>query len=208
MPTELTAERKAWKQAYNRVWYARHPNYDRERHKQPRVSFEAHRRDAAERGIAFLLSFDQWWALWEQSGHWHERGRERGKYCMARFGDCGAYEQGNVRIVTSGENHAEYKCSAETRARISAARRGRRCSAKTRAKISAAARRRGPPSVATRAKLSAAGRRRRHTAAAREKIGIASTGRRPSAAARAKMSIAQTARAANRPRDAIGRWFA
>ena len=42
---------------------------------------------------------------------------------MARFGDKGDYEVGNVRIITSGENLAERVASTETRAKISAARR-------------------------------------------------------------------------------------
>ncbi|MGZ8892907.1 MAG: hypothetical protein ACXW1R_08270 [Halobacteriota archaeon] len=59
------------------------------------------------RGIPFLLTFDKWWNIWQQSGHYSERGCGSGKYCMARFGDQGAYEVGNVKIITNGENVRE-----------------------------------------------------------------------------------------------------
>jgi hypothetical protein len=54
-----------------------------------------------------LLTFDEWWSIWEQSEHWHERGVGRGKYCMARFGDCGPYAIGNVKIIPQEENVRE-----------------------------------------------------------------------------------------------------
>lgn len=67
-------------------------------------AFIEQRRAARRRGIAFLLSFDEWLLIWEQSGHLHERGCHRGEYVMARPGDTGAYEVGNVEIVTCSTN--------------------------------------------------------------------------------------------------------
>ena len=66
-----------------------------------------HRRHSAERNIPFLLTFDEWWMIWEQSGHWNERGNRRGQYCMSRPGDQGAYEIGNVKIVLNEDNRSE-----------------------------------------------------------------------------------------------------
>jgi hypothetical protein len=63
--------------------------------------------NAKGRGILFLLTFDQWWSTWEQSGHWHERGKGRHKYCMARIGDVGAYELGNIKIIRHESNVSE-----------------------------------------------------------------------------------------------------
>jgi hypothetical protein len=62
-------------------------------------------RNAEERGIDFLMPFPEWWAVWQASGKWSERGR--GAYVMARNGDIGPYAIGNVRICTQSENSKE-----------------------------------------------------------------------------------------------------
>ena len=59
---------------------------------------------AKNRGIPFRLTFDQWWKVWLDSGYLPERGRRKDKYNMARYGDVGAYEIGNVYITTHSEN--------------------------------------------------------------------------------------------------------
>jgi hypothetical protein len=69
--------------------------------------YSQHRFAANNRGIAFNLTFDEWKAIWRASGHFEERGRRKGQYVMARIGDQGAYEPGNVAIITSEQNHAE-----------------------------------------------------------------------------------------------------
>lgn len=67
--------------------------------------FCQHRYNTAKRpGIEFRLSFEEWWAIWELSGRWSERGRGGEKYCMCRFGDVGHYSVGNVFIATNSEN--------------------------------------------------------------------------------------------------------
>jgi len=73
----------------------------------PRRRYIEHRENARKRNIAFLLTFDEWWDLWQQSGKWDQRGNRRGKYCMARFGDRGAYEIGNVSICPIETNRSE-----------------------------------------------------------------------------------------------------
>lgn len=45
--------------------------------------------------------------LWLESGRWDRRGPRKGQYVMARHGDKGAYEIGNVRICSQEENHRE-----------------------------------------------------------------------------------------------------
>ena len=62
---------------------------------------------ARKRGIDFLLTFEEWFKVWDDSGHLHERGRLKHQYCMARVGDVGAYAVGNVKIITMGENGKE-----------------------------------------------------------------------------------------------------
>jgi hypothetical protein len=69
--------------------------------------FWNHRRRAKHRGIPFLFTFDEWLSIWKDSGHFHERGNKRGQYVMARYNDKGAYEIGNVKIITAGENVSE-----------------------------------------------------------------------------------------------------
>jgi len=69
--------------------------------------YVAHRANAQARSIPFLLTFEQWSAIWNESGKWEQRGNRRGQYCMARPGDQGAYEIGNVVICLNEDNRAE-----------------------------------------------------------------------------------------------------
>lgn len=121
------------------------------------------RRTAGCRGIAFHLTFEQWLRLWTASGHLHERGRRRGQYVMARFKDKGAYEIGNVRIITCSENHAEADPSCfgipkteEHKAKLRAARLGTKAPLETRLKLSLMKKGKplGPMKESTKQKLS------------------------------------------------------
>lgn len=73
----------------------------------PKGKYQRHKANATRRGVAFSLTFEEWWDLWESSGRWGRRGNKKGQYCMARNGDLGAYEVGNVRIVKHETNTAE-----------------------------------------------------------------------------------------------------
>lgn len=64
--------------------------------------YVAQRFRALQRGIPWKFTFPSWWALWQRSGKWNERGV--GKYVMARFGDTGPYSPDNVEIVTQAKN--------------------------------------------------------------------------------------------------------
>ncbi len=66
--------------------------------------WQVHRTNAKMRGIEFKLTFEEWFCWWMDTGHYHERGREVGKYVMARKGDKGAYEMGNIECVQAQEN--------------------------------------------------------------------------------------------------------
>lgn len=66
--------------------------------------FQCHK--ARKRGVEWSITFPEWWKVWQESGHYHERGRGQG-YCMARFGDIGSYSVGNVYIVTIGQNFSD-----------------------------------------------------------------------------------------------------
>jgi hypothetical protein len=52
----------------------------------------------------FELSFEEWWDIWQKSGHWEERGKCKGQYVMSRIGDQGPYKVGNVFIQTNAQN--------------------------------------------------------------------------------------------------------
>lgn len=67
----------------------------------------ANKNNARYRGIPWELSYSQWRMIWARSGHWNERGAQKGKYVMARFGDKGAYSPNNVKIITHSENCSE-----------------------------------------------------------------------------------------------------
>jgi hypothetical protein len=76
--------------------------------KKLRQSYHIQKHSATKlRGIEFLLSFEEWLQIWLDSGHLHERGKDKDQYCMARYGDRGAYAIGNVRIITNSENSRE-----------------------------------------------------------------------------------------------------
>ena len=71
--------------------------------------FHSQKCAAKQRRIPFLLTFEEWQAIWIDSGKWEQRGKKSNQYCMARHGDTGPYAIGNVRICTVRENHAEQK---------------------------------------------------------------------------------------------------
>lgn len=72
-----------------------------------REKFHAHRTNAKNRSIPFLLSFDEWRTIWLDSGKWDRRGWRRGQYVMSRPGDRGPYALGNVKICLAEMNRAE-----------------------------------------------------------------------------------------------------
>lgn len=73
----------------------------------PRGKFIDHKQRARQRGVPFLLTFDDWFEIWRESGKWDERGRDEGGYVMRRINDAGAYAKGNVYIGLHAENVAE-----------------------------------------------------------------------------------------------------
>lgn len=94
--------------AYQRAWF-----------KTPKGRYHQHKGKATARGIPFLLTFEEWWDIWQSSGRWEQRGKRADQYCMARFGDKGAYERSNVRICPVGENTGEMRQGLPLRTRMS-----------------------------------------------------------------------------------------
>lgn len=76
-----------------------------------------HQRQAAKkRGIAWDLTFPQWARIWAESGRWAQRGPGIGGYCMARRGDSGPYNVGNVFIQLSVDNSRDGLATRHRRA--------------------------------------------------------------------------------------------
>lgn len=67
------------------------------------MAYLQQQKHAGNRGIDFLMTFPEWWSIWQESGRWNERGRGNG-YVMARKGDIGPYAVGNVFICTASQN--------------------------------------------------------------------------------------------------------
>lgn len=83
--------------------------------------FITQKKSAQQRGTPFLLTLKEWWDIWQESGHWKDRGRGSG-YCMARWGDSGPYAIGNVRIILSSENSRESYLITDSALRFSKGR--------------------------------------------------------------------------------------
>lgn len=73
----------------------------------PIVAFKNQRVAARQRNIEWRINFKQWWDFWKD--HYENRGRRRENFVMARFGDLGPYEIGNVEIKTASENCSEIR---------------------------------------------------------------------------------------------------
>lgn len=73
------------------------------------------RRNAISRGIEWSLTFPEWCHVWDESGHYHERGRAGHNYVMARRQDFGPYAAWNVYITTLRQNAADYQAELKKR---------------------------------------------------------------------------------------------
>lgn len=69
-----------------------------------RTAYNTQYRNSKRRGIEFNMSFEEWLTIWLYSGKLHLRGKNPGQFCMGRIGDKGAYEVGNVEIISIEQN--------------------------------------------------------------------------------------------------------
>ena len=134
-----------------------------------RKRFLDHKHNARKRGIKFHFSFDLWLDVWKNSGKLKQRGPYKGQYVMARVGDKGAYEIGNVKIIKAEDNVKEKVISKKTRDILRCNSLGHTLTKASREKI-AAARRGKKLSAEHRAKLTKANIGRKHSKATREKM--------------------------------------
>lgn len=92
-----------------KAWGCNYREYQRilKHEGQPTYAYWAQRKNVQAREIAWELNLWQWWKLWEQSGHWPERGNGKG-YCMCRLNDVGPYAVDNVYIATGTDNMKDH----------------------------------------------------------------------------------------------------
>jgi hypothetical protein len=69
--------------------------------------YRAHRANAKFRGVEWVISLEEWWSVWRESGKWEQRGCRHGQYVMARCGDVGPYRLGNVYICLASQNASD-----------------------------------------------------------------------------------------------------
>jgi hypothetical protein len=71
----------------------------------PRKKYSEHKSRAKRRGIAFEMTFQQWWAIWQD--RYDDRGVLKHQLGMCRTRDEGGYSPGNVRLDTPKGNGAD-----------------------------------------------------------------------------------------------------
>lgn len=74
------------------------------RDRAPTFAWRSQKQNAKARGVEWDLKIWDWWQIWQASGQWENRGRERDNYVMCRFGDTGPYTLGNVYIAPVQHN--------------------------------------------------------------------------------------------------------
>ena len=93
-------------------------------HKKYRT-FIQQRNQAQWREEEWTITFEQWKQLWDQSGQWDNRGRERSCYCMTRRDVLEPWTADNAVIITreqhsrkqSALTHAGYRSVAQIKRR-------------------------------------------------------------------------------------------
>ena len=78
----------------------------------PRQAYNSQKNCAKQRNIPWELTFEIWIAWWQaQLGpNWLQlRGKRAGQYCMARYGDAGAYNIQNIKCILHTANTKEAK---------------------------------------------------------------------------------------------------
>jgi hypothetical protein len=79
-------------------------NMSEKRIDTPIHKFSQQRMNALTRNIEWDLTLWEWWQIWNESGKYSQRGKEKGQYVMARYGDHGGYTKENSYITTAEEN--------------------------------------------------------------------------------------------------------
>lgn len=105
--TTYTEKHKAYYLANREAILAKRSERERKWIATPKGKFSIQKRKAKQRNIPWLLSFEDWWSIWQESGKWEERGSSSSNFVMCRYKDLGPYSKENVFIATMGENGME-----------------------------------------------------------------------------------------------------
>jgi len=90
----LNGECKICVQKRAKEWDINHPE---------RAAYRAQKSRSKRREIEFNLTFNQWVDWW--GNEFEHRGTASQDLCMARIGDTGPYELGNIMKITNCENY-------------------------------------------------------------------------------------------------------
>ncbi len=72
-----------------------------------RHQYACQKSKAKQRGIDFHLTYEEWFDVWKNSGHFEQRGCKKGCYVMSRIKDQGPYAIGNIIIQPKYMNDTE-----------------------------------------------------------------------------------------------------
>jgi hypothetical protein len=71
----------------------------------PMRAYITHRANAEKRGILWLFTFPEWWAIWSKDDRWERRGAKKDGLVMARHADGDTpYSKDTVYICTCTKN--------------------------------------------------------------------------------------------------------
>ncbi len=105
---KIIDQKRAWRAANpEKAKATNRKQHAKERENPQLLAYNLQKSNAKRRNIPFLLTFDEWLAIWLDSGKWEQRGTHSVEYCMARYGDSGPYAIGNVRICANVINKRE-----------------------------------------------------------------------------------------------------
>ena len=62
-----------------------------------------HKSQAAYRGEAHEIEFDEWLAIWNRDGNWFNRGRQADNVCLCRIDHEAPWSAANVEVVSRYE---------------------------------------------------------------------------------------------------------
>jgi hypothetical protein len=66
----------------------------------PVWTFRESRRQAVSVGYEWDISIKDWWAIWQASGKWEQRGRKAESYALFRKDNQGPFSADNLEVVT------------------------------------------------------------------------------------------------------------
>jgi hypothetical protein len=90
--------------------------------KSAQSAYRRQKYSARQRGIEWQFTFDSWWAVWQASGRWEQRGRNAGSYVMSRPGDKGPYSPTNVEFIPCEQNSRDCRANHPNQDRSAAGR--------------------------------------------------------------------------------------